>query len=82
MEEDLYATLGVPPEASEEDITKAYRRLSLTYHPDRWHAAEDKQAAGRHWLRIAAAHELLTDEQKKRIAQRNAEADAQESRDR
>ena len=28
-------------------------------------SAEEKRAAGRHWLRIAAAHELLIDEQKR-----------------
>jgi DnaJ-class molecular chaperone len=32
---DLYDTLGVPKNASESDLKKAYRALSMKYHPDR-----------------------------------------------
>ncbi|CBZ26305.1 putative chaperone protein DNAj [Leishmania mexicana MHOM/GT/2001/U1103] len=31
----LYKILGVPVESSTEDVTRAYRRLALKYHPDR-----------------------------------------------
>ena len=31
-----YKTLGVPENASQDDIKKAFRKLSMQWHPDRW----------------------------------------------
>lgn len=60
--EDLYATLGVPRNASAEEIKKAYRNLAFKYHPDRNPGdakAEEKFKA------INAAYDVLGDETKK-----------------
>jgi preprotein translocase subunit Sec63 len=37
---DFYKILGVPRDASQQQIKKAYRQLSLTYHPDK--VSQDK----------------------------------------
>jgi molecular chaperone DnaJ len=34
MSSDPYATLGLAPGATEDEVSKAYRRLAKTYHPD------------------------------------------------
>jgi len=33
--EDFYEVLGIPRDADESAIKKAYRKLSLKYHPDK-----------------------------------------------
>ena len=32
---DYYEVLGVPRDASEADLKKAYRRVAMKHHPDR-----------------------------------------------
>jgi len=34
-ETKLYDALGVKPDASQDDIKKAYRKAALKYHPDK-----------------------------------------------
>jgi DnaJ-class molecular chaperone len=38
--QDYYTTLGVPRDASEADIKKAFRKLARQHHPD---VAKDKK---------------------------------------
>ena len=42
---DPYSVLGVSPNATDEEIKKAYRRLSRKYHPDANINNPDKAAA-------------------------------------
>lgn len=57
-----YETLGVSKTASESEIKKAYRVLSLKYHPDRNQSAE----AAVKIREINDAYEVLSDQAKRR----------------
>lgn len=59
--DDAYVTLGVEPEASEEDIDRAYRQLMSKYHPDRVAgAAEEIRALAEERARaINAAYDRI-----------------------
>lgn len=62
MNTDFYQTLGVPSDASERDITAAYRRLARQYHPDV--TGGDKHAEER-FKEINAAHDVLGNAEKR-----------------
>jgi molecular chaperone DnaJ len=57
-EPDHYAILGVDAAASPEEIKKAFRRLTLEFHPDR-HAGDEEIAA--RYRQINAAYDTLSD---------------------
>lgn len=57
--DDLYAILGVRPDADRTDMARAYRRLARRYHPDHNSAPE---AEGQ-FARIAHAYRVLSDPQ-------------------
>ncbi|HEX7044835.1 MAG TPA: molecular chaperone DnaJ [Burkholderiales bacterium] len=59
---DYYETLGVARNASEAEITKAFRRLAMKYHPDR--NPNDKTAEQR-FKEVKEAYEVLSDPQKR-----------------
>ena len=60
---DYYRILGVPQNADESEIKKAYRTLALRYHPDR--NPGDRQAEER-FKNIAEAYGVLMDQEKRR----------------
>jgi molecular chaperone DnaJ len=59
---DYYEVLGVPRNAPEAEIKKAYRRLAMKYHPDR--NPDDKTAEAK-FKEAKEAYEVLTDAQKR-----------------
>ena len=58
---DPYKVLGVSPDASDEEIKKAYRRLAKLYHPDR--NPGDAEAA-RKMQEVNAAYEQIKNPEK------------------
>ncbi|CAD8134894.1 unnamed protein product [Paramecium octaurelia] len=60
---DLYELLGVPKNASQNDIKKAYYGLAKKYHPD----ANPSKDAKEKFAEINNAYETLSDENKRRV---------------
>jgi curved DNA-binding protein len=59
---DYYAILGVPRDATAEDIKKAFRKLARKHHPD---VAKDKKSAEEMFKQINEAYEVLGDPEKR-----------------
>lgn len=59
--EELYNTLGVGKDASQDEIKKAYRKLSKQYHPD----LNKDAGAEEQYKKVQEAYETLGDEQKR-----------------
>src|SRR3954462_4462989 len=59
---DHYKTLGVPRNASADEIKKAYRNLVRETHPDKH---PDDPAAEERFKQIAQANEVLSDPEKR-----------------
>lgn len=59
--EDAYKVLGVSPDATDEELRKAYRRLALEHHPDRVAKLGDdvRRAAEKKFQEINAAKERI-----------------------
>lgn len=56
MVNDPFSVLGVSPSASEEEVTKAYRRLAKQYHPD---LNQGNAEAARKMSEVNAAYEQI-----------------------
>jgi len=64
IKKDYYDTLGVPKNASDEDIKKAYRKLAMKHHPDR-NQGDSSKAAEEKFKEAKEAYEMLSDGQKR-----------------
>lgn len=67
---DYYYFLGVKEDASDEDIKKAYRKLSLKYHPDK--NVGDEFFADR-FREVQEAYEVLSDSEQRKVYDANFE---------
>ncbi len=61
---EYYEILGLHPEATSEEIRKAYRKLALHYHPDR---NRGDASAEERFKAISEAYAVLTDPDKRRL---------------
>ena len=64
---DYYTTLEVTPQASDEEIKRAYRKLALKYHPDRNQGNKNAEEKIRE---INAAYEVLGDPETRKSYER------------
>lgn len=75
MRKDYYDILGVSRNSTDEEIKKAYRKLALTYHPDR---NQGNLEAEEKFKEINQAYEVLGDSDKRARFDRFGTADQQQ----
>ncbi|KAJ8968416.1 hypothetical protein NQ314_002313 [Rhamnusium bicolor] len=63
MGKDYYRILGIPKDANDDEIKKAYRKLALKYHPDKNKSPEAEER----FKEVAEAYEVLSDKKKRDI---------------
>lgn len=63
MADNYYTILGVAPDANDQQIKKAYRKLSLETHPDK----NNDPAAHETFKKASEAYEILSDGEKRRM---------------
>lgn len=64
LAENYYETLGVGEDATEKQIKKAFRKLSLKYHPDK---NKNSEEAKKKFNEVNTAYEILSDPDKRSI---------------
>lgn len=59
MAKDPYTVLGVDRNASDEEVKKAFHKLAMKYHPDRYPSGPEAELAGERMKEINAAYEQI-----------------------
>ena len=67
MAEDYYSVLGVPKNASQAEIQKAYRDLARKYHPD---MNPGDKTAKKKFQKVQAAFDVLNNPEKREMYDR------------
>ncbi|MBR0037120.1 MAG: DnaJ domain-containing protein [Bacteroidales bacterium] len=64
---DYYEVLGLQKGATDDDIKKAYRKMAVKWHPDKWQQASEaeKKKAEENFKEVAEAYEVLSDANKR-----------------
>jgi molecular chaperone DnaJ len=62
IEKDFYKVLGVAKDASDKEITKAYRKLAREFHPDK---NPGDTAAEERFKEISAAYDVISDPERR-----------------
>ncbi|MCJ7670368.1 MAG: molecular chaperone DnaJ [Dehalococcoidia bacterium] len=73
IKQDYYGVLGVPRNASDAEIKKAFRKLAFQYHPDR---NREPGAEGK-FKEINEAHQVLSDPEKRNKYDRYGRVDVE-----
>ena len=63
LEKDYYKVLGVPEDAGEKEITRAYRKLARQLHPD---ANPNNPEAEERFKEVSAAYDVIGDAEKRK----------------
>ena len=75
MSNNPYQVLGVSPNASDEEIKKAYRELAHKYHPDRYRDSDLADLANEKMKEVNAAYEQIHRERTENTGARSTSED-------